>query len=58
MNSSVEMEKEKLVFRGVNSKNPYSWEGLQTYGKIAYIDSGYDGIKSKEVNGKSGFCFL
>ena len=49
MNSSVEMEKEKLVFRGVNSKNPYSWEGLQTHGKIAYIDSGYDGIKSKEA---------
>ena len=39
-----------LIFKGVDGNNPYSWEGLQQYGKIAYIDS--NGIKKtgKQVN--------
>lgn len=41
--------KEKVIFRGVDGNNPYPWNVLQKYGKIGYIDSGNDGLKSKEM---------
>lgn len=40
------MEKE-LIFRGVNPENPFPWTKLNTFGKIGYIDSYNDGVKSE-----------
>lgn len=38
-----------MIFKGIDAKNPFAYNNLQKYGKIAYLDSHYNGFTDKEA---------
>ena len=38
------------IFKGINAKDPFAYSELLNYGKIAYLDSHYNGFTPKETS--------